>query len=195
MGARAIPQVEPPAEARADPQPGVYSITPRPKPLDRKTDKKFPLRTPRYTRKQILRGMTSHMSYEGMREEAPMIPLPVRSSLAQVVHVQKVQLSKYFSWIKPGSQLVGTLGSPEEGGYRVARVFTLIQTNYARSRSPRPVLGRRPAYGGSMGARAGSKSTVSGRRGMGTPQRFRKSLPVALVEYSPPVYGQGEGAP
>lgn len=141
--------------------------------LDRKTDKLPPFRTPVYSRRYIQRGISQGMSVEGMRETAPMIPLPIRSSLAQVVHVNRVQISKYVSWIRPFGMAPG---------YPTAKVRTLINTSSRIQRRPTPRINR-PG-----GAPAQPRVRDSGA--MGSPRRFTKALPVSLNDYSPPVYGE-----
>jgi hypothetical protein len=158
--------------------------------LDRKTDKKFPLRTPVYTRRQILTGISGFLSYEGLTNEAPMIPLPIRSSLAQRIHNQKVQLSHYISWIKPYGmkRKYPFPGTYETGDYPTAKVSTIINTSPAnRQVAPRPRINR----AGTSPAQPRVGSRGSSAYAMGTPQRFKKALPAALVTFNPPVYGEG----
>lgn len=150
--------------------------------LDVKTGNKPPFRTPIYHRRYIQRGINASMSYEETPERIPTIPLPVRSSLAQIFKLHKFQLTHYFSWIKPFGMAPG---------YPVAKVHTLVNTSPRnRSLSPQP----RPAYrrmrgipiSGGVGSREGDPYYMRGVT------RFKKALPITLNPYQPPIYGEGE---
>lgn len=141
--------------------------------LDRKTDKRAPFRTPVFSRRYIQRGISHGMTVEGKRETAPGIPLPIRSSLAQVLRVERVQMSKYISWIRPYGMAPG---------YPTAKVVTLINTSSRIQRRPTPRINR---PGG-----APAQPRVSHPGSMAAPRRFTKALPVSLNDYSPPVYGE-----
>lgn len=183
-----IPQVDPPAELRADPEPG-RELSPalRPKPPGKNFSRKDALRTPRYPRNQNERGISAAMDHSARNDLAPTVPLPVRSSLAQEIGVWKVQLNKYIWIIARASRWPGmpgtsysTSGYPSFRGYPTAKVHTTINTAPAAmvaTNNQRQQRGRngRPARSGFMNA----------------PPRFKKSLPLPLNEYEPPVYGEG----
>lgn len=107
-----------------------------------------------------------------------MIQLPIRSSLAQAMRITRVQLSHYISWIRPYGMAPG---------YPTAKVYTLINTSPKnRSLSPKPRIPNRGinyAFAQGAGARSSDSSYY-----MGSPRRFRKALPVSLVQYTPPTY-------
>lgn len=150
--------------------------------LDVKTGKKNAFRTPVYHRRYIQRGIDASMSYEETPERIPTIPLPVRSSLAQIFKLHKFQITHYFSWIKPFGMAPG---------YPVAKVQTLINTS-PRNRSLRPLP--RPAYRREMGVpmARGTGSRIDAGYYMRGVRRFNKALPISLNQYQPPIYGQGE---
>lgn len=180
-----IPQVVPPAERRADPQPGI-ELSPelRPKPPGKNFTRKDALRTPVYPRKQNERGISGGMDHAVRNDLAPTVPLPVRSSLAQEIGVWKVQLNKYLYIVARATRWPGmpgtsfsTSGYPSFHGYPTAKVHTTINTAPRMSTSnPRATRGLRgyPARSGFMRA----------------PARFKKALPSPLNEYEPPVYGE-----
>lgn len=145
-------------------------------PLDRKTDKKFPFRTPVFRRDQIQRGIVQTMLRDQTAQKAPGVALPIRSSLAQVIHVHNWRYAKYFSWIRPFGMAPG---------YPVAKVSTIINTS-PRNRTiyPRPVINRQSGQAPAQ-ARVGSRGNAYA---MGSPRRFKKALPVSLTAYSPPTY-------
>lgn len=187
--ARPIPQVIPPASGQADDEIGVPG---RPWHTEtwpykdarkrRTTDRRAALRTPVYTRAYIQRGIMQYMTYGAQAEKPPGIPLPIRSSLAQIIHIHKVRLSHYTSWMKPyGMKRHYPIPSEALGDYPVAKVVTLINkgpNNLAVQ--PLPVINR-PGI-------APSQPRVRHRGTMGPPRRFTKALPVSMVNFVPPTY-------
>jgi hypothetical protein len=183
-----IPQVNPPAESRSDPQPG-NEVSPelQPKPPGKNFTRKDALRTPRYTRMQNERGISGAMDHAARNDMIPTVPLPVRSSLAQEIGVWKVQLSKYLYPIAAVTRWPGMPGTsysksgyPSFAGYPTAKVQSIINTA--------PRMG---------GARAGTGMSRPGFGGypkrsgfMTAPRRFKKALPLPLNDYEPPVYGE-----
>jgi len=185
MATQPIPQIDVPAERRADPQPG-SELSPnlRPKPPGKNFTRKDALRTPRYTRMYSQRGISSGMDHAARNDLAPTVPLPVRSSLAQLIGVWKVQLSKYLYPIAGATRYPGMPGTsystsdyPYFRGYPTARVESVINT------APRNMMLRNRAMLGANGRPARSGF-------MTAPPRFKKALPLPLNEYEPPVYGE-----
>jgi len=169
-----VPQVIPPAEKQADDEIGVASSTIR-QPLDSKMERSNPLRTPVFRRRQVEAGITGQLQFDGHSKRQLTIPTPIRSSLAQRIAQYKVQVSHYLeAWTKGMAP-----------GYPTAKVVTLVRTNSATRRNPTPrpardVTGMIPASGGTAG--------VPGGYAMGTPRRYTKALPTAIVNYEPPTY-------
>lgn len=183
-----IPQVTPPAEARADPQPGV-ELSPglRPKPPGKNFTRKDALRTPRYSRMQNERGISAGMDHAARNDLAPTVPLPVRSSLAQEIGVWKVQLNKYLYLVAGATRWPGMPGTsfsksgyPSFRGYPTAKVHTVINTAPHMAARRAATGMSRPGFGG-YPKRSGF---------MTAPRRFKKALPLPLNEYEPPVYGE-----
>lgn len=187
--ARPIPQVIPPASGQADDEAGVpgrpWGTENWPAKDARKrksTDRRTPLRTPVYHRSYIQRGITQYMTYGAQAERPPGIPLPIRSSLAQIIHIHKVRMSHYVSWIKPyGMKRHYPVANMALGDYPVAKVVTLINKSPSNLQArPLPSINR-PGI-------APSQPRVNRRGTMGAPPRFKKALPVSLVTYVPPTY-------
>lgn len=191
MATLPIPQIDPPAERRADPEPG-RELSPnlRPKPPGKNFTRKDALRAPRYPRMQRQNGISAAMDHTGRDDLAPTVPLPVRSSLAQERGVWKVQLNIY-NYLKaratrwpgmPGTSF-STSHYPSFSGYPTVRVETVINTAppmVKTSRGSVPAGRSRPGFGG-YPKRSGF---------MAAPPRFKKALPAPLNEYEPPVYGE-----
>lgn len=166
MATLPIPQVDTPAYARADSEPGVGPV-PSPSPASKKMVRKPAFRTPVFPRPQNEAGITYAMVLPSETGLTPTVPVAVRSSLAQTIMVFRAQVSHYISQVRPG---------PVPMDYPVAKVRTLINTAPAnRSRRATPVPGRKgfPARSGYMSA----------------PPRFRKALRAPVNDYNPPVYG------
>jgi hypothetical protein len=164
-----IPQVDPPAQAHADSEPGVGPV-PAPSPQTRGMKRKPAFRTPVYVRPQSERGIDYGMNHKSEQLEVN-VPLPVRSSLAQDIGIFKVQLSHYFRAIAGATRYPGM-----RAGYPVAKVLTLVNTApQMRAGNPRNTTGLRghPARSGFMNA----------------PPRFKKALPLPTNQYVPPIYG------
>lgn len=184
-----IPQVDPPAEMRADPEPG-RELSPalRPKPPGKNFTRKDALRTPRYARVYSERGISGGMEMVTRNDLAPTVPLPVRSSLAQEIMVKKVQLSKYLYLIARATRWPGMPGTsfstsdyPYFRGYPTAKVTSLVNSAPRNMGARGNVTGAsRPGFGG-YPKRSGF---------MAAPPRFKKALPLPLNEYEPPVYGE-----
>jgi hypothetical protein len=125
-------------------------------------------RTPVYSRQSNRLGISYAMQLPSLGSElAPMVPIPVRSSLAQMIQVFRTQYSHYISHAKRGAVPMD---------YPVAKVLTLVNTAPKhRRRVDRPVGGVKghPARQGYMSA----------------PPRFRKALRLPVNDYTPPVYG------
>jgi hypothetical protein len=192
MATLPIPQVDPPAELRADSEPG-RELSPnlRPKPPGKNFTRKDALRTPRYPRMQRGNGIIAAMDHSARDDLAPTVPLPVRSSLAQEIGVWKVQLNRYIYLIAGATRWPGMPGTsystshyPSYAGYPTARVETVINTAppkiMANARGSVPTGHSRPGFGG-YPKRSGF---------MAAPPRFKKALPAPLNEYEPPVYGE-----
>lgn len=182
MGALAVRQVVPSSLGQADDEPGVSGPpwAGRPVPIDhRGMESKPPFRTPVFTRRYIQKGITQAGLYTSRREPAPMIPLPIRSSLAQVINRHVFRNSHYVSWIKPFGMAPG---------YPVAKVRTLLSASRrvvapdGIHRIPRPMVNR--------AGTAPAQPRYLGSGVMTPPRRFRKALPAQMVTYNPPVYGQ-----
>jgi len=180
-----IPQVDPPAERRADPEPG-RELSPNllPKPPGKNFTRKDALRTPVYSRMYSERGISGGMDHTGRNDLAPTVPLPVRSSLAQEIGVWKVQLSHYIYIFARATRWPGMPGTsfsksgyPSFAGYPTARVESVINT------APRNMAVRNRAQYGANGRPARSGF-------MTAPPRFKKALPLPLNEYEPPIYGE-----
>lgn len=183
--AEQIPQVTPLSEEAARNIPGIASVVPihqRSRALDLKTGGKPPFRTPVYHRRYLQRGISSGMSIPTKALPVVTVPLPVRSTLAQRIAVYRVQLSRYVSWIKPFGMAPG---------YPTAHVLSLINTS-PRNRGLTPMPHPSSVKSGSVPTARGSgaRPTGDGSYYMGSPRRFKKALPVALVAYTPQVYGQ-----
>lgn len=191
MATKPIPQIDPPAELRADPEPG-REVSPYllPKPPGKNFTRKDALRAPRYPRTQRGNGISAAMDFSARDDLAPTVPLPVRSSLAQEIGIWRVQLNIY-NYIKaratrwpgmPGTSY-STSHYPTFDGYPTARVETVINTAPSMvKRTRRSVQSgtSRPGFGG-YPKRSGF---------MAAPPRFKKALPAPLNEYEPPVYGE-----
>jgi hypothetical protein len=177
-----IPQVIPDAQHQADDEIGVsghpWSTTVVPRTLDTSTDNKPALRTPVYRRRQSERGIDYGLDYRGRGKRTLTIPLPVRSSLAQLITTYRTQISHYISRVRPFGMAPG---------YPTAHVLTLIQTSPAkRTLNPLP----RP---GGINTPGQANSGATANRGdspyyMRGPSRFRKALPTAMHRYEPPTY-------
>jgi hypothetical protein len=183
-----IPQVDPPAELRADPEPG-RELSPAlmPKPPGKNFTRKDALRTPVYPRIYSERGISAGMDHTARNDLAPMIPLPVRSSLAQEIGVWKVQLTHYIYLFSKATRWPGMPGTsysksgyPSFAGYPTAKVRSLINSAPMMSRARQGTGFSRPGFGG-YPKRSGF---------MNAPPRFKKALPLPLNEYEPPVYGE-----
>lgn len=184
-----IPQVDPPAELRSDVEPGIeLSPNLRPKPPGKNFTRKDALRTQTYFRGQRENGIIVGMDFQAENSLAPTVPLPVRSSLAQEISVYRVQLNRYIYLLARAARWPGMPGTsfsksdyPYYRGYPTARVVSVIntrpnmrQTKTVSSGYSRPGFGGYPKRSGFMNA----------------PPRFKKSLPLPLNEYEPPVYGE-----
>jgi hypothetical protein len=170
-----IPQVIPPAEKQADDEIGVASMTIR-QPLDTKMERKSPLRTPLFRRRQIEAGISGRLQYDPHTKRQLTIPTPIRSSLAQKIAAYRVQVSHYYeAWTRGMAP-----------GYPVAKVISLVNTTpggVSKNPKPRPardITGGIPVAGGTAGRPGGYA--------MGSPRRFPKALPVNMNNYEPPTY-------
>lgn len=183
-----IAQVIPPASGQADDEIGVpgrpWGMEQFPMKDARKrksTDRRPPLRTPVFTRAYRQEGISQYMTYGAQAERAPGIPLPIRSSLAQIIHIHKVRMSHYVSTVKPfGMRRHYPFPDEALGDYPVAKVGTVINSSFRIAVQPLPQINR-PGI-------APSQPRVNNRGSMGPPRRFTKALPVSLVSYVPPTY-------
>lgn len=166
-----IPQVDPPADFRADPEPGRESSTLPPLP-PKIMARKFTMRTPVYERHQDTRGIDEGMHVLGAHAPTPMVQLPVRSSLAQDVLAFRVQISHYISRVKPFGMAPG---------YPTAKVWTLLNT------APRN-MGRKSVPTISKANRGPMQPRVSSPGFMLPPKRFPKALNIEPNDYEPPTY-------
>lgn len=184
-----IPQVDPPAELRSDPEPG-QDLSPalRPKPPGKNFTRKDALRTPTYGRMQRENGIIVGMDWDAKNDLAPTVPLPVRSSLAQEIAVWRVQLNRYIYILAGAARWPGmpgtsysTSGYPSFDGYPTAKLPTILNTRPNMKQTKTVTSGySRPGFGG-----------YPKRRGfMNAPPRFKKALPAPINDYEPPVYGE-----
>lgn len=188
-----IPQVIPPAEGQAQSEPGVRSLV-APRPPSKRMARKPAFRTPVFLRSQNELGISGAMDHVGRTDLTPMVPLPVRASLAQEIGIYKVQLSRYLYLISRVTRWPGMPGTsystshyPTFQGYPTAKVVSLINTSPSRrSLRPRPNMRRRTGYKNSPATTA-----APSRPGyMNAPPRFKKAIPAPLNNYEPPVYGE-----
>lgn len=183
-----IPQYDPPAELRSDPEPG-SELSPalRPKPPGKNFTRKDALRTPTYARVQRENGIFAAMDHAARNDLAPTVPLPVRSSLAQEIGVWKVQLNRYIYILARATRWPGmpgtsysTSGYPSFGGYPTAKVQTIMNTAPRNMAGSQATGQSRPGFGGYPKSSSFMKA----------PRRFTKALPLPVNTYEPPVYGE-----
>lgn len=122
------------------------------------------------------------LEYQGTTQaltiNAPNVAMPVRSSVAQQVSVNRFQFSRKLKFLRT---------------YGLAPGNPVLQAVTQRVVSPQRVARPRPTIVG--GKRSGpfsvAKTPASSRPGyMAAPKRFPKALPVRRNTYSPPVYGE-----
>src|SRR5215475_13382591 len=125
---------------------------------------------PIVSRNYDFEGISYAMQFQPRVNGAPTVPVQPRSSLAQLVLRNRIQMSRYISRYQNG----GSESNMARVGYPAAKGHTIVNTAPPQSRRPTPVT---------SGRAAARPST------MAPPPRWRKGLPVPIVPFNPPLYG------
>lgn len=144
-----------------------------------KTDRARPFEVLRILRMPLEIGMEYEMSYDSTVMGGPNSPPPIpRASLAQTVIIHRYQQSKYFSrlrnyGLRPDHPIAHGSVVVQTGHSSVHNTPAMTSTRLGTDPLSKGIQVNRPGQGGFM--RPGG--------------RFKKALPLPVVNYDPPVYG------
>lgn len=146
-----------------------------------KTDRGRPFEVLRILRMPLEIGMEYSMSYDSTVMGGPNVPPPIpRQSLAQTVIVHRYQQSKYFSRLR-------NYGLRPD--YPIAHGHVVVQTGNSSVNNAPTITSTKMGTDSSLGV---PQVNSAGAQGFMRPGgRFRKALPLPVVNYNPPIYGGG----